>query len=80
MSTNLFTGARKALVASIAMAALMGGVTVATVPYAAAATTVAAASVSTKVNAFTNTDWLNGVWRTGAGFSIPATEQHECVP
>ena len=51
MSTNLFTGARKALVASIAMAALMGGVTVATVPYAAAATAVAAASVSTKVNA-----------------------------
>lgn len=32
MSTNLFSGARKALVASIAMAALMGGVTVVTVP------------------------------------------------
>ncbi|MCF0016161.1 glycoside hydrolase family 5 protein [Pseudomonas stutzeri] len=79
MSTNLFTGARKALVASIAMAALMGGVTVATVPYAAAATTVAAASVSTKVNAFTNTDWLNGVWRTGAGFSIPATAANQAA-
>ena len=79
MSTNLFTGARKALVASIAMAALMGGVTVATVPYAAAATTVAAASVSTKVNAFTNTDWLNGVWRTGAGFSIPATDANQAA-
>ena len=79
MSTNLFTGARKALVASIAMAALMGGVTVATVPYAAAATAVAAASVSTKVNAFTNTDWLNGVWRTGAGFSIPATDANQAA-
>ncbi|OSO73865.1 cellulase, partial [Stutzerimonas stutzeri] len=79
MSTNLFTGARKALVASIAMAALMGGVTVATVPYAAAATSVAAASVSTKVNAFTNTDWLNGVWRTGAGFSIPATDANQAA-
>lgn len=79
MSTNLFTGARKALVASIAMAALMGGVTVATVPYAAAATNVAAASVSTKVNAFTNTDWLNGVWRTGAGFSIPATAANQAA-
>jgi len=79
MSTNLFSGARKALVASIAMAALMGGVTVVTVPYAAASTTVAAASVSTKVNAFTNTDWLNGVWRTGAGFSIPASAANQAA-
>ena len=72
MSTNLFSGARKALVASIAAAVLLGGVTVVTTPYAAAST-VAAVSVSAKINAFTNTDWLNGVWRTGAGFSIPAT-------
>jgi endoglucanase len=79
MSTNLFSGARKALVASVAMAALMGGVTVVTVPYAAASTTVAAASVSTKVNAFTNTDWLNGVWRTGAGFSIPASAANQAA-
>ncbi len=79
MSTNLFSGARKALVASIAMAALMGGVTVVTAPYAAASTTVAAASVSTKVNAFTNTDWLNGVWRTGAGFSIPASAANQAA-
>ncbi|AGA87413.1 glycoside hydrolase family 5 protein [Stutzerimonas stutzeri] len=79
MSTNLFSGARKALVASIAMAALMGGVTVVTVPYAAASTTVAAASVSTKVNAFTNTDWLNGIWRTGAGFSIPASAANQAA-
>jgi len=68
MSTNLFSGARKALVASIAAAVLLGGVTVVTTPYAAAST-VAAVSVSAKINAFTNTDWLNGVWRTGAGFS-----------
>ena len=79
MSTNLFSGARKALVASIAMAALMGGVTVVTAPYAAASTAVAAASVSTKVNAFTNTDWLNGVWRTGAGFSIPASAANQAA-
>lgn len=72
MSTNLFSGARKALVASIAAAVLLGGVTVLTTPYAAAST-VAAVSVSAKINAFSNTDWLNGVWRTGAGFSIPAT-------
>jgi len=72
MSTNLFSGARKALVASIAAAVLLGGTAVVTTPYAAAAT-VAAVSVSAKINAFTNTDWLNGVWRTGAGFSIPAT-------
>ena len=72
MSTNLFFGARKALVASIAAAVLLGGTAVVTTPYAAAAT-VAAVSVSAKINAFTNTDWLNGVWRTGAGFSIPAT-------
>ena len=71
MSTNLFSGARKALVASIAAAVLLGGAAVVTTPYAAAAT-VAAVSVSAKINAFTNTDWLNGVWRTGAGFSTSA--------
>ena len=79
MSTNLFIGARKALVASIAMAALMGAVPEVTVPYASASTAVAAASVSTKINAFTNTDWLNGVWRTGAGFSIPATAANKAA-
>ncbi|MCQ4261963.1 cellulase [Stutzerimonas stutzeri] len=79
MSTNLFFGARKALVASITMAALMGGFTVATTPYAAASATVATASASAKVNAFTNADWLNGVWRTGAGFSIPATAANQAA-
>jgi len=79
MSTNLFFGARKALVASITMAALMGGFTVATTPYAAASATVATASASAKINAFTNADWLNGVWRTGAGFSIPATAANQAA-
>ncbi len=79
MSTNLFFGARKALVASIATAVLLGGFTVATAPYAAASTTVAAASASAKINAFTNADWLNGVWRTGAGFSIPATAVNQAA-
>lgn len=49
MSTNLFSGARKALVASIAAAVLLGGVTVVTTPYAAAST-VAAVSVSAKIS------------------------------
>ncbi|AHY43679.1 cellulase [Stutzerimonas decontaminans] len=79
MSTNLFSGARKALVASIATAVLLGGVTLVTTPYAAASTTVAAVSVSAKINAFTNIDWLNGVWRTGAGFSIPATAANQAA-
>ena len=79
MSTNLFSGARKALVASIATAVLLGGATLVTTPYAAASTTVAAVSVSAKINAFTNTDWLNGVWRTGAGFSIPATAANQAA-
>ena len=78
MSTNLFSGARKALVASIAAAVLLGGATVVTTPYAAASS-VAAVSVSAKINAFTNSDWLNGIWRTGAGFSIPATSANRAA-
>ncbi|MBE7375432.1 glycoside hydrolase family 5 protein, partial [Pseudomonas sp. AL-54] len=63
MSTNVFAGARKALVTSIALAALMGGFTVATAPLAVAASATAASAATANINAFTNTDWLNGVWR-----------------
>ncbi len=28
---------------------------------------------SSAINNFTNSDWLNGVWRKSAGFSVPAT-------
>ncbi|HBZ99038.1 MAG TPA: cellulase, partial [Pseudomonas sp.] len=33
-----------------------------------------ATAYSTSINAFTNTDWLNGVWRKSPGFSIPAND------
>ena len=33
-----------------------------------------ATAYSTSINSFTNTDWLNGVWRKSPGFSIPAND------
>jgi endoglucanase len=35
---------------------------------------ISSASVSSTINDFTNEDWLNGVYRTAAGFSIPAND------
>ncbi|WP_438826826.1 glycoside hydrolase family 5 protein [Pseudomonas lopnurensis] len=36
-------------------------------------------SVSASINAFTNTDWLNGVWRKSAGFSIPSSAANQAA-
>ncbi len=79
MPTTVFAGARKLLCTSVAMAALMGGFMVASAPRAVASTAVTTSSVSAPINAFTNTDWLNGVFRTSAGFSIQATAANQAA-
>ena len=74
MSTNVFMGAPKALVRSIALAAVFSAVTF-TGQVAAATTASTATSVAftSSINKFTSTDFLNGVWRRTAAFSVPAT-------
>lgn len=74
MSINVFAGAPKALVRSIALAAVFSAVTF--TGHVAAATTVsatAAAAFTSPINKFTSTDFLNGVWRRTAALSVPAT-------
>ncbi|WP_421683921.1 glycoside hydrolase family 5 protein [Stutzerimonas urumqiensis] len=73
MSFAVFAGARKALVVSIALAAVVGTCTVSADVQAATATASASVSTSAAINSFTNSDWLNGIWRKSAAFSIPAT-------
>lgn len=75
MSINVFAGSRKALVASIALAAVLGSFTASSTVFAADALSAASTTVtlSAKINGFTNTDWLNGVWRAAPALSIPAS-------
>lgn len=81
MSINVFAGTRKALVASITLAAVLGGYCAAGVAYASDATSTASTTVtlSAKVNAFTSTEWLNGVWRAAPAFSIPASSANSAA-
>ncbi|MBA1277307.1 MULTISPECIES: glycoside hydrolase family 5 protein [Pseudomonadaceae] len=74
MSINVFTGAPKALVRSIALAAAFG--TFAMSGHAAADISITASSATaftSSINKFNSTDFLNGVWRKSAGLSVPAS-------
>jgi len=74
MSINVFVGAPKALVRSIALAAVFSGVVL--TGEATAATTVTASTsiaFTSSINKFTSNDFLNGVWRRTAALSVPAT-------
>ncbi|WP_313085393.1 glycoside hydrolase family 5 protein [Pseudomonas sp.] len=74
MSINVFVGAPKALVRSIALAAIFSGVVL--TGEATAATTVTASTstaFTSSINKFTSNDFLNGVWRRTAALSVPAT-------
>ncbi len=74
MSINVFNGAPKALVRSIALAAVFSAVTF--TGHAAASTTVTAstaAAFTSPINKFTSSEFLNGVWRRTAALSVPAT-------
>jgi endoglucanase len=74
MSTNVFMGAPKALVRSIALAAVFSAVTfTGQVAAATIATASSAAAVTSSINKFTSKDFLNGVWRNTAALSVPAT-------
>ncbi len=74
MSINVFTGAPKALVRSIALAAVFGAFTMS--GHAAADISITASSATaytSSINKFNSTDFLNGVWRKSAGLSVPAS-------
>lgn len=74
MSINVFTGAPKALVRSIALAAVFSAATITGHVSAATPVTAAATSAFTSpINKFTSSEFLNGVWRRTAALSVPAT-------
>ena len=74
MSINAFLGAPKALVRSVALAALFSGVVLTGEAAAAAAVSAStSAAVTSKINSFTSSDFLKGVWRRTAALSVPAT-------
>ncbi len=74
MSINVFTGAPKALVRSIALAAVFSAATfTGHVAASTAVTTTAATAYTSQINKFTSNDFLNGVWRRTAALSVPAT-------
>ncbi|EIK52623.1 hypothetical protein YO5_14381 [Stutzerimonas stutzeri TS44] len=81
MSINVFAGSRKTLVAAIALAAVLGSVSTSTAVFAADAVSTESATVtlSAKINSFTNTDWLNGVWRAAPALSIPASSANNAA-
>lgn len=74
MSMNVFTGAPRALVRSIALAAVFSAVTFTGQVSAASAVTASATTAFTSpINKFTSSEFLNGVWRRTAALSVPAT-------
>ena len=73
MSINVFSGARKVLAASVAMAAVLGTVAVTGEAQAAVNTASAAAAFTSPINKFNSSDFVNGIWKTTAGLSVPAT-------
>ncbi len=72
MSINVFSGARKVLAASVAMAAVLGNVAVTGEAHAAVNTASAAAAFTSPINKFNSSDFVNGIWKTTAGLSVPA--------
>jgi len=66
---------RVAILSAMVGLSLVSQVQAATTP-AIAATQVAA---NAQINNFTTKEWVKGVWRTSAGFSIPATAQNKAA-
>ena len=67
-------GAPKALVRSIALAAVFSAVTfTGEVAAAVTASTSSSTAFTSSINKFTSNDFLNGVWRRTAALSVPAT-------
>ncbi|MFC3606225.1 glycoside hydrolase family 5 protein [Stutzerimonas tarimensis] len=63
------------------MAALLGGFVVTNDVHASTATTTSSVQVTatSALNNFTSTDWLNGIWRKSAGFSIANTSANRAA-
>src|SRR5690606_27689509 len=73
MSINVFTGARKILAASVAMAAVLGSVAITNQAHAAVTTASASAAFTSPINNFNSRDFVKGVWTNAAGISVPAS-------
>lgn len=89
MSTTL-RGARKALIVSMALASLFTGyasacslhtgTTKPTTPTTSTSSdSTSGVVVTTKFNSFTSSDWLKGIWRKSAGFSIPGSSDNQAA-
>lgn len=62
--------------------AVLGSATVSSTPPATSTPTPTPSTTtahSSAINNYTNSDWLNGVWRKSAGFSIPLTTTNRSV-
>ncbi|AHL76500.1 cellulase [Stutzerimonas stutzeri] len=59
--------------------AALGSAPVSTTPPATSTPTPGTTTHSSPINHYTNNDWLNGVWRKSAGFSIPLTTTNRSV-
>lgn len=74
MSINVFAGAPRALVRSIALAAIFSGVVITGEATAAVAITASSSTPFTSsINKFNSNDFVNGVWRNTAALSVPAS-------
>ncbi|MFV0455362.1 MAG: glycoside hydrolase family 5 protein [Pseudomonas sp.] len=73
MSINVFSCAHKVLAASVAMAAVLGTVAASGEAYAAVNAASTNAAFTSPINNFNSSDFVNGIWRTSAGLSVPAT-------
>nr|QPF47955.1 GH5 family endoglucanase [uncultured bacterium] len=82
MSITVFSSTRKALVTSIAMATVLGSFAVTSVAHASTTSTTSSSvqvTTTSALNNFTSTDWLNGIWRKSAGFSIANTSANRAA-
>ena len=80
MFLNAVSGSRKSLFGAITLSALFGLISISPVSAAAPATQAAAnVQQAAQINNFTNSDWLNGVWRKSAGFSLAATSANRAA-
>jgi endoglucanase len=74
MSIKVFACAPKALVRSIALAAIFSGVVLTGEATASVAISASSSTPFTSsINKFNSTDFVNGVWRNTAAISVPAT-------
>lgn len=74
MSIKVFASAPKALVRSIALAAIFSGVVLTGEATASVAISASSSTPFTSsINKFNSTEFVNGVWRNTAAISVPAT-------